>query len=470
MATLPAIAPGEARLPQVATGGPPRRGRGRNPLAVGLFMGPAAILLGAIVVYPAVATIARSLYDRSGSKFVGVDNYRTIFGSTEILVAIRNNAIWVIVFPFLVTFIGLVFAVLTERIRWATAFKTLVFMPMAISLFATGVIWRIVYETDPHRGVVNAGIGAIVDAVHQPGAYAAAINIKPSTSTLTDRPDNSMVTAATVSRGDTVNLGLTGILPEDVPPGAQDAQAPSSVSNGISGVVWRDFSAGGTPGVIDSGEKGLPDIHLDLLKGDGSTAATTTTGMNGAFTFKDLSPGSYHVEVDSSNFRQPFQGIDFLGIQSLTPTGGLGTTARALLTIPLVDISAIVAMLWVWAGFAMVVIGAGLAALNREVLEAAKVDGASEWQTFRHVTFPLLLPVLIVVFITMIINVLKIFDIILALVPDSSQQDANVIALKMWQLGFTGTPAETGLSCALATFLFALVVPVIVLNVRRIRG
>ena len=121
-------------------------------------MAPAAILLGAIVIYPTIATVARSLYDDSGN-FVGADNYKTLFGTADILVALRNNAIWVIVFPFMVTFFGLVFAVLTERIRWATAFKTIVFMPMAISLFATGVIWRIVYETDPSRGVINSAIG-----------------------------------------------------------------------------------------------------------------------------------------------------------------------------------------------------------------------------------------------------------------------------------------------------------------------
>lgn len=115
----------------------------------------------------------------------------------------------------------------------------------------------------------------------------------------------------------------------------------------------------------------------------------------------------------------------------------------------------------------MVIIGAGLAALNREVLEAARMDGASELQTFRYVTFPLLRPVLIVVFITMIINVLKIFDIILSLVPESSQQQTNVIALEMFRRAFQSR--QTGLASAIAVFLFLLVIPVIAINVRRIR-
>jgi alpha-glucoside transport system permease protein len=115
----------------------------------------------------------------------------------------------------------------------------------------------------------------------------------------------------------------------------------------------------------------------------------------------------------------------------------------------------------------MVVIGAGLAALPRDVLEAARTDGASEWQTFRRVTVPLLAPVLSVVFITMIINVLKVFDIVLALAPESTQQNANVIALAMWRTAFPEN--NFGLGSAIAVFLFLLVIPVLALNIRRFR-
>jgi alpha-glucoside transport system permease protein len=92
--------------------------------------------------------------------------------------------------------------------------------------------------------------------------------------------------------------------------------------------------------------------------------------------------GTYRIQLDSSNFSSGFTGIYWLsGTQSLTPTSGLSQTAQALFSIPLVDLSMIIAYLWIWAGFAMVIIGAGLASLNREVLEAARIDGATEWQT-----------------------------------------------------------------------------------------
>src|SRR5262249_58679046 len=92
----------------------------------------------------------------------------------------------------------------------------------------------------------------------------------------------------------------------------------------------------------------------------------------------------------------------------------------------------------VWAGFSMVVIAAGLSAIPRDVLEAARTDGAGEWHVFRRVTAPLLAPVLTVVFITMLINVLKVFDVVLAIAPASVQDDANVIALAMWRSGVRG--------------------------------
>ena len=88
----------------------------------------------------------------------------------------------------------------------------------------------------------------------------------------------------------------------------------------------------------------------------------------------------------------------------------------------------------------MTVIAAGLAAIPTEVQEAARVDGATEWQVFRRVTIPLLWPVLTVVLVTLMINVLKIFDLVLVIPPGSSQAAATVPALEMWRVSFGGRP------------------------------
>src|ERR1044072_6537226 len=100
----------------------------------------------------------------------------------------------------------------------------------------------------------------------------------------------------------------------------------------------------------------------------------------------------------------------------------------------------------------MVVTGAGLAAIPRDVLEAARTDGATEWQGFRRGTGPLLAPVPSVVFITMIISVLKIFDIVISVAPGTVHDDANVLALSMWRTSFGGTN-EFGVGAAIAVFL-----------------
>ena len=115
----------------------------------------------------------------------------------------------------------------------------------------------------------------------------------------------------------------------------------------------------------------------------------------------------------------------------------------------------------------MVVIAAGLSAMPRDVLEAARTDGAGEWQVFRRVTVPLLAPVLSVVFITMIINVLKVFDIVYALAPESSQSSANLLAFAMYRR--PSRAGNFGVGSAIAVFIFLLVIPVLALNVRRFK-
>jgi alpha-glucoside transport system permease protein len=410
------------------------------------FLLPAAVVLGALVVYPIVATIVSSFTDRTGASFVGLDNYREMLTNPRILTAIRNTAIWVLVVPVVVSTIGLVFAVVTERVSFGRAFKTIVFMPMAISLVAGGVIWRVVYEEDPDRGVLNAAARAAASVVRGPGAYAGAA---PSSGARTERGP-AVVLDREVRPGDAVSLGLLRLSASDVPENARPANAPRRDAGSITGVVFRDFTPGqtGTRGRVDRGELGLPGVAVEVRDGD-RVGGRATTDDTGRFTIDGLEDGSYTLALPASNFRAPFGGVRWLGPALVTP-------------------AIIGAYTWMWAGFAMVVIAAGLAAISREVLEAARVDGASEWQTFRYVTAPLLAPVLIVVAVTMVIYVLKIFDIVLVLAPSNVADDANVVALELWQTAFGAR--NLGLGSAVAVLLLALVVPVMALNVRRFRS
>ena len=133
-------------------------------------------MLSVWVVYPTVYTAWRSLYDREGDDFIGLDNYKTIFTTDILVTAVKNDALWVLVVPAFVTAVGLIFGVLTEKISWSVAFKTAVFMPMAISLFAAGVIWRIMDQKEPERGTVNAMIGVVADYVNPPGALPSRVS------------------------------------------------------------------------------------------------------------------------------------------------------------------------------------------------------------------------------------------------------------------------------------------------------
>jgi len=418
----------------------------RHRVAIG-FLAPAALLLGIWIIYPTIYTIVRSFLDASGSEFVGFDNYEQIFTTDILVTAVRNNAIWLAVVPALVTAIGLVFGVLIERIRWSVAFRAAVFMPMAISLFAAGVIWRVMDEQDPEVGALNAGIGAVVDAVDPPGGLPTA---QPSTKDLSGTLEKGLTLNRPLQAGDIAELGLTGIPPDATPGEVVDARRPDPVPGGIAGLVWRDFKAGGgEPGVVEAEEPGLPNVSVQLRDSDGAVLASAETDADGVFTFDKVEAGEHTVAIAPETFEEAFSGVNWLGSKLIVP-------------------AIMIAYIWVWAGFAMVVIAAGLAALPRDVLEAARTDGASERQVFRRVTVPLLRPVLIVVFVTMLINVLKVFDIVLSLAPASVQDDANVIALAMWRTSFGGGN-DFGLGSAIAVFLFLLVIPLLLLNIRNFR-
>jgi alpha-glucoside transport system permease protein len=448
----------------------------RSHLGSLLFLLPGALWLLLIVVYPLIATIVRSLFDGSGQNFIGLGNYQSIFSTTAIIVSLKNNVVWVVLFPFLVTFFGLVFAVLTERIPWGTAFKTIVFMPLVFSATAAGLTWASIFFNDPHTGMVNASIQSVANAISPPGLYPIDTSAGQTVSGLAatgvqSGPASTLESKATFSAGGTAELGLIGISPVTLQTnGAIPAVAPTATSGAIAGLVWRDFSPTHplARGQIFPDEDGIAGLHVSLLDSSGAATATTTTAKDGSFRFDAVGSGNFRVQITANNFEAGFNGIFFLGTQSLTPTSTLSPTLQAILGLPIVDIAMIIAYLWIWAGFAMVVIGAGLAALNREVLEAAQIDGASEWQTLRRVTVPMLRPVLVVVFVTMLINVLKIFDIILNMAAPSSQAGASTLAVDIYN-DFS-TPTGQGLAAALAVLLFILVIPAMLFNLKRIRG
>ncbi|ORT60849.1 ABC transporter permease subunit [Streptomyces sp. CB03238] len=431
----------------VGAASPRRRAQRRRRTIAVAFVLPALLLLGALVVHPVLFSVGRSFFDAGGSRFVGGENYAEMFRDPATLTAIRNSAIWVVVAPTLLTGLGLILAVLVEKVRWATAFKLLLFMPMAVSFLAAGIIFRLAYEEDPDKGVLNAAVVGVHDAFKGSSSYPTAR--ARDGQGLQKGPDGSYGTAAAVAPGSAVSLGFVGVPPKDVPGEAKPA-AVQAAADEVRGAVYLDFTpgGGGRPGVIDPEERGLPGMTVEAVR-DGKAVATATTAPDGSFRFADLAPGTYTVKLPAANFAPPYEGVSWLGPALVTP-------------------AIIGAYLWIWTGFAMVLIGAGLSSLPRDALEAARMDGASEWQVFRRITVPLLAPVLTVVFVTLVINVMKVFDLIYIIAPGPVQEDATVLATQMWLVSFGGGNNQ-GLGSALGVLLLLLVIPAMVFNVRRFR-
>ncbi|GAB2630074.1 sugar ABC transporter permease [Streptomyces capparidis] len=435
----PAAAPGRVPAPKK------KNVFGSRGWVAALFLLPALVLLGALVLYPIGYSVGRSLFDEDGS-FVWLENYGELFTDSDTRTALKNNAIWLAVAPTVATALGLMFAVLTERVRWSTAFKLIIFMPMAISMLAAGIIFRLVYEKDPDRGVANAVLVSVHDTFSDSSKYPRA---KPRPyDDLAASGGGAFTTKQTYSAGTPVALPLVGIRSDRLPDSVEAVPPASASGEGLTGTVWLDFKrgGGGTPGRVDPGEKALKGVKVEAVK-DGKVVASATTGDDGTFALDATGP--VNLRLPSSNFAEPYAGVSWLGPNLVTP-------------------AIIGSYIWMWAGFAMVLIAAGLASVPRELLEAARVDGASEWKVFSRITVPLLAPVLVVVLVTLMINVLKVFDLVYIIAPGSTQAEANVLALQLYLTAF-GADADEGVGSAIGVVLLLLVLPVMYFNIRRMR-
>src|SRR5579885_2239504 len=141
----------------------PDRRRGR--VRPWLWLLPGFAFLGVYLVYPSLKTIYLSFFNANSTKFVGLDNYRYIFTDHTNLIALRNNVLWVIFFTGAVIAFGLIIAVLTDRVRYESIARGVVFLPMAVSFVAAGVIWRFMYDYRPpglpQTGTVNAVVTSV---------------------------------------------------------------------------------------------------------------------------------------------------------------------------------------------------------------------------------------------------------------------------------------------------------------------
>ena len=142
----------------------------------------------------------------------------------------------------------------------------------------------------------------------------------------------------------------------------------------------------------------------------------------------------------------------------------LGFPPVSWMTIPGVNTAALIVVgVWMWTGFCMTILSASLKSVPDEILEAARVDGATEWTTFWKIMVPIIMPTILVVITTMVINVLKLFDLVY--VMTGGNYGTDVIANRMYTEMYKNF--NVGRGTALAVILVVVIIPFVYFNIRR---
>jgi alpha-glucoside transport system permease protein len=272
-----------------------------------LFVGPAVAILAWYLAIPTVRTFIASLKDRTGDEWVGLANYVAVFTQRNMTITFRNNLLWIVFGATFSVLFGLLVAVLADRSRFENFAKSMIFLPMAISMVGAGVIWNFIYE------VKEAGSAQI----------------------------------------------------------------------GLLNAIWVGLG-------------GQPQAWTAML--------------------------------------QPWNNL-FL----------------------------IVIVIWLQTGYAMVIFSAAIKGIPDELIEAARVDGATEVQIFFRIMIPYIMGTIITVATTVVIFTLKIFDIVI--VMTGGQFGTHVIATQFYRQAFTNQ--NKGYASAIAIVLVILVIPVMVYNLRQ---
>ncbi|MEM9476094.1 MAG: sugar ABC transporter permease [Pseudomonadota bacterium] len=283
-----------------------------NMIRPWVFLFPAMFALGLYLAYPVVETIRLSLTERLPGgqyRFVGLENYRFMFAEDKFWEAVRNNVLWLIVVPAASTAFGLLAAQLTDRLRWGNIAKSIIFMPMAISLVGAAVIFKLVYEARPE---------------------------------------------------DVAQIGILN--------------------------------------------------HLYLLAG--------------------------------------------------------GAEPQQWLQIPFWNnLFLMIVLIWIQTGFAMVILSAALRGIPEETVEAAIVDGANPFQIFFKIKIPQIMNTIVVVWTTITIATLKVFDIVFAMT--NGQWETQVLANYMYDKLFRAN--DWGVGSASAMIIMLMVLPILIWNVSNAR-
>ncbi|MBK6885857.1 MAG: sugar ABC transporter permease [Tetrasphaera sp.] len=138
------------------------KGKWEDRIKPWAFAGPAILAIAVYLIYPAIVTIQYSFANATSTAYVGFKNYKDILTDSSFLQVLFNNLLWIVIVPAMVVILGLGVATLADRLqpRGEKMSKTVIFLPMAISMVGAATIWRSVYDYQPkgtpQTGVLNA--------------------------------------------------------------------------------------------------------------------------------------------------------------------------------------------------------------------------------------------------------------------------------------------------------------------------
>ena len=251
-----------------------------------VFVGPAIAILTLYLLIPAVLTFHDSFFNATSATFVGLDNYVYAFTNSEMLTAIRNNVIWLVVGTAFSTGFGLLIAVLADRSRLDRVAKTLIFLPMAISFVGASIIWRFVFSFQPagqpQIGLLNAVLGAF--------------GIAP-VSWLTGEPLNTVLLVVILIWGQVgfamviLSAALKGVPDEVLEAGRIDGGTEVQIFRRIIvPTIWPTIVTVATTIAILTLK--IYDIVRAMTNGNFGTDVIATLQWKQAFTFFDYGRGS----------------------------------------------------------------------------------------------------------------------------------------------------------------------------------
>jgi alpha-glucoside transport system permease protein len=137
-------------------------GRFYRPVAITVFLGPVVMLLLVGLVIPALRTMYLSVYSADSDRFLGLRNYTWALTTPAIKDVLLNTLLWIVIAPAVTTALGLTMALLVDRLKAQAVYKSLIFMPMAVSFVGASFIWRFVYES---RGPGQPQVGLLSQIV-----------------------------------------------------------------------------------------------------------------------------------------------------------------------------------------------------------------------------------------------------------------------------------------------------------------